>query len=264
MSYILDALKKSEYVRQQGRVPDLATLPVGEPLADPALSGARAPLLVGGALLLAFALAGWWRPWQEPHAAANPVAAAPADDPQPIRSVAPATALPPAASAVAPPAADTPDIGTPREAPTSTATPAVVAQPEPATPAPPLAVMQPLPAAQPKALPSLPQAAALPPPAVAPVAAAPAPATAQTDTALPAPPKRVLAFYELPEVVRARIPPLRVSGFSYAERPDLSLAVINDKVLRQGESAAPGITLERVLSDGVVLGFAGYRFRPQR
>ncbi|MNN29126.1 hypothetical protein D3C81_1427160 [compost metagenome] len=32
----------------------------------------------------------------------------------------------------------------------------------------------------------------------------------------------------------------------------------------RGEDAAPGITLERIASDGVVLNFSGYRFRPQR
>ncbi|MCQ4347456.1 general secretion pathway protein GspB [Pseudomonas stutzeri] len=40
--------------------------------------------------------------------------------------------------------------------------------------------------------------------------------------------------------------------------------MINERVLRQGESPAPGIVLERIASDGVVLSFAGYRFRPPR
>ncbi|MOA29313.1 hypothetical protein D3C78_1503200 [compost metagenome] len=74
----------------------------------------------------------------------------------------------------------------------------------------------------------------------------------------------MLGFYELPPTVRERIPALSISGYSYTEEPSMRLAVINNRVLRQGESAAPGITLERIGSDGVVLNFNGYRFRPQR
>ena len=96
-----------------------------------------------------------------------------------------------------------------------------------------------------------------------PLAATPRP-SAEPASALPAPPSRVLAFYELPPAVRERIPALAISGFSYVEEPGMRMAVINDRVLRQGESAAPGITLERIASDGVVLNFSGYRFRPQR
>lgn len=73
-----------------------------------------------------------------------------------------------------------------------------------------------------------------------------------------------MSFHELPAAVRERLPRLEVAGFSYTEQTDLRLAVINARVLRQGESAAPGVTLERIASDGVVLRFAGYRFRPQR
>lgn len=255
MSYILEALKKSEYARQQGKVPDLATLP---PIDAPGIASPvvrHLPLLAASALLLAVvvAVAGWWRPWQAPP---ESVAAAP---------------LP------ARPAASLETAAVPTPTPTSTDPAPAAAPPAPvALPAPPEAVTahqptppaappeQPRPALQVQALPPAPKAV-LPTRALPPAAPATATATAApASTALPAPPSRVLAFYELPPVVRERIPTLAVSGFSYAEEPDMRLAVINDRVLRQGESAAPGITLERIASDGVVLNFSGYRFRPQR
>lgn len=266
MSYILEALKKSEYARQQGRVPDLATLPAAEAPPDLPFAANRLPLLAGGALLLAVAVTGWWRPWQSPPPeatvapAASPVAAMPA----PVASAAPVAAAP-----VEPPAGTTsaPAVQTLVAAPPPSA-PAAQPQPQPAI----APAAEPLPAPAQVALPVQPAPAprtVLPaqeptPIAARPLPAAPPPAQPAPAAALPAPPNRVLAFYELPPTVRERIPPLSVSGFSYAEQPDLRMAVINDKVLRQGESAAPGITLERIASDGVVLSFSGYRFRPQR
>ncbi len=268
MSYILEALKKSEYARQQGRVPDLATLPATEASPDLPFAADRLPLLAGGALLLAVAVTGWWRPWQSPPPeatvapAASPVAAMPA----PVASAAPVAAAP-----VEPPAGTTsaPAVQTLVAAPPPSA-PAAQPQPQPQPAIAPAA--EPLPAPAQVALPVQPAPAprtVLPaqeptPIAARPLPAAPPPAQPAPAAALPAPPNRVLAFYELPPTVRERIPPLSVSGFSYAEQPDLRMAVINDKVLRQGESAAPGITLERIASDGVVLSFSGYRFRPQR
>ncbi|HEY6611664.1 MAG TPA: general secretion pathway protein GspB [Pseudomonas sp.] len=267
MSYILDALKKSEYARQQGKVPDLATLPVVDALTSAPPAFARLPLLASGALLLAVAVAGWWRPWQAPAApepsslaaaaslSASPVVSAPALASAPASTPTPASASP--GPIAAPP-------GIPVVEPVAVAV--APAQPEPPPLAAPPVARMPPPA--PKAvLPALaPQSSApkaLPSAAQEPLAAMPRPSAAPA-SALPAPPSRVLAFYELPPAVRERIPALAISGFSYVEEPDLRMAVINDRVLRQGESAAPGITLERIASDGVVLSFSGYRFRPQR
>jgi general secretion pathway protein B len=240
MSYILEALKKSEYARQQGRVPDLATLPAAEAPPDLPFAANRLPLLAGGALLLAVAVTGWWRPWQSPPPVEPPAGTTSAPAVQTL-----VAAPPPSAPAAQPQPQPQPAIAPAAEPLPAPAQVALPAQPAPA----PRAV---LPAQEPTPI------------AARPLPAAPLPAQPAPATALPTPPNRVLAFYELPPTVRERIPPLSVSGFSYAEQPDLRMAVINDKVLRQGESAAPGITLERIASDGVVLSFSGYRFRPQR
>lgn len=301
MSYILDALKKSEYARQQGKVPDLASLPVMDAGAGSPSARQRLPLLSAGAVLLAIAAAGWWRPWQAPaeavqsplpslpHAVASipaqpAVAPATAGAPEPVAPARPRTPTPQVSGAEAAPPTTTPAIaaasaaadlaasGAAASAPQVAAPPLSPGNPEsavsdvvPATPAP----SQPAPAVQQASTPKrvLPELAQTPPPAAAPRAptSAPAvPASTPTPPATAAPPKGVLDFYELPPTVRERIPALSISGYSYTAEPNMRLAVINNRVLRQGESAAPGITLERIGSDGVVLNFNGYRFRPQR
>lgn len=240
MSYILEALKKSEYARQQGKVPDLATPPPVDAPGSAASDANQFPLLAASALLVAIAMAvtGWWSPWQTPSKSmtADPMPAQPAAS---LETAVVASTAPPPTPAAALPGAKPPAV--PLE------------QPKPVVQA------QTLPPAPKVVLPARP----LPPAAPATATASP-PASAPTSIALPTPPSRVLDFYELPPVVRERIPALAISGFSYAEEPGMRMAVINDRVLRQGDSAAPGITLERIASDGVVLNFSGYRFRPQR
>lgn len=258
MSYILEALKKSEHARQQGKVPDLATVSMVDAVGGAAPAPGRLPLLASGVLLLAVAVAGWWRPWQVPAAA---VPTSPAATASLNATAVVSTPALPAAALVARPGAEPVAVAPPQIAPPQVAAPAE----EYTRPVSPASGLQ---SAAPKVV--LPALAPRPgEPATLPAAAHEAlavttrPSTAAT-SALPAPPSRVLDFYELPPAVRERIPALAISGFSYAEEPGMRMAVINDRVLRQGESAAPGITLERIASDGVVLSFSGYRFRPQR
>ncbi|MFC0712015.1 general secretion pathway protein GspB [Azorhizophilus paspali] len=52
-------------------------------------------------------------------------------------------------------------------------------------------------------------------------------------------------------------------GFSYADDAHLRMVVINDRILRQGGQADPGVVLERIAGDGVVLNYRDYRFRPR-
>lgn len=279
MSYILDALRKSEYARQQGRVPDLASLPPVDAASGGEMLQQRRSLPLVGIALLAVAVAGWWRPWETPAPAA---VLPPATNAAPVHSPPPSvpaaldmpTSAAPAARATALPAsreplpAPLPAVSTPEPTvrATALAPPAVQVPPPAAPPAPsalPASADRPAATTKiilPEALPRERQAL----PATAP-SASPLPRPADADSApLPTPPKGVLGFHELPPAVRERIPRLALSGFSYSAEPGTRLAVINDRVLQQGDAAAPGITLERIDGDGVVLNFSGYRFRPQR
>ncbi len=287
MSYILEALRKSEQARRHGKVPDLDSVPVmmvGMP-AEAARS--RLPLAAAAfAAVSVIAVLGWWRPWQEeaapttravvpePDAALRAAAQArPGSQFQPASPAPPVIAAQPAVPAsppVLPQAA-------PMPAPVVAAQPEPVpARPSPAAVAP--VVHSPAPAARPVTQPAPPAA---PPPAqpapemqaprvarietrpAIPSAAVTPPAPTATRTA-PEPPRadHIYSVHELPPAVRSGLPVLSVSGYSYADEADRRMAVINDRLVQEGEEAGPGVTLARIGSDGVVLEFQGYRFRP--
>ncbi|SFX60787.1 general secretion pathway protein GspB [Azotobacter vinelandii] len=234
MSYILEALKRSERARRQGEAPLLDSPP---PLLAAPREGAgrRLPAYLPpalGLLTLIGAVLGWWRPWQDEPAlrAAPSAAAAP-------RSPASPLAGPGGAAQASPVVAPAP--------------------PGPAAAVPPLLVV-----AEPLIRPDPPEAPASPAPSPRLAAPAPRPASG-APPAPPAPPERVLGFHELPDELRRSLPPLSLAGFSYADDAHLRMAVINDRILRQGDQAGPGVVLERIAGDGVVLNYRGYRFRPR-
>lgn len=238
MSYILEALKQSEHARQQGKAPALNSLP---PLLAPPreTTGRRPPayLLLALGLALVGAGLGWWRPWQS-AATGTVVQAPPAETPAP-RSAPPAPVAPAPAALAASPAPATERPG-----------PAVASQPPPPSAAP----EAPLIRLDPPTTPDSPAPA---------LAAAPETIHPAAAPALPTPPERVLGFHELPAELRQSLPRLSLSGFSYAEEPQLRMAVINERILHQGDQAAPGIVVERIAGDGVVLNYRGFRFRPR-
>jgi len=72
---------------------------------------------------------------------------------------------------------------------------------------------------------------------------------------------KVAAFAELPVAIQEEIPSLSISAHAYSPTPRERLIGINDRVLREGEHAAPGLLLEQITPDGMVLSYKGYRFR---
>src|SRR4051812_28648241 len=104
MSYILDALRKSDQQRQRGLAPTLLT-------AQAATSGTRSPSLLAYGSLAVVLLAvgvviGWLRPWQEQQAApvpavvAKPAATASRPEPETAQSVNAAPSAPSAQTSV--------------------------------------------------------------------------------------------------------------------------------------------------------------------
>lgn len=283
MSYILDALKKSERERPPGPVPDLFTVQGPEP---PAPRGPRRALIAGSLLvvLAAIALAVWFGgagrrdaealrpsavalPPAPVAPAAAPAPAAPAVSPAPTtvarrgperqsRSAArPVPVSPvPVAPAAAPAVAPAPVVPAPATAIAPAATPAPAAAPAP--PAPPAPASTPQPAAE-----TAPQPA--PAAAIAPSAAAAAPAQPPEPAPAEEPPAdgRVLALAELPAAVRAQLPKLVVSGHIWSEEPSLRLLSIDDRLLHEGGEAAPGVSLQQITPSGAVFVFKGWHFR---
>ncbi|MDZ4161980.1 MAG: general secretion pathway protein GspB [Burkholderiales bacterium] len=267
MSYILDALQRAHAQRQLGEVPGLHTPP---PLPIPPASATQPPqpsapryAWGAGVALLALLAAGlltsahWW-----PLATPGPQAATTA----PVNGQV-ATAPPTATSqttgvpaAVVPAAAATPP--TVPSPPTAPSTPtAGLPKPTVVAPAP---KQEPQPSAQ----------APAPSPAPAPVQAQAAEAengmntTRGSTTAAPATspttPPTVAAWPLLGDLapsLRAEVPPLTITGAVYASNPSQRLLIVNNQVLTEGATVAPGVTLEEIQPQQSVFSTRGQRFR---
>lgn len=213
MSYILDALRKSDQQRQRqrGAVPTLEALPVMAP--PPRRQPSWLSLALGGALLLAGLALGWWRPWEQVGPAVEQA--------EPSTPASPAQALLP------------------------TAAPMSVAAPPAVTPTTP---------------PTLPPAAT--------VANPPAPIQESRPAPLPqAPSPAPVAVHEAPDLeslpasFRQGLPPLVISFLIDAPAPLDRRAMIDNAMLRPGDSFGPDIFLEGISGNGVTLVYRGQRFR---
>lgn len=234
MSYILEALKRSERERGRGAVSPLtADLRIADPDAGRRhrwWPWAGAALAVGVLL----GAAGWWFvPWGSGRGV--PPARAAGSPARTVPHASPAQTAPRAAEAMAAiekartPAPPRPETAVPRR-PARAAVHRVAAHPSPAPP----------PATTPAPRPR--------PPAV-PVRAAPPPA---------APP--VPRLDDLPASFRARLPKLDIEVYVYSPRRALRWVLINLHKYREGEQLPGGEVLEEITSGGLVLRYAGRRF----
>ena len=241
MSYILDALKISEQARDQAAGPLRPSLlpPAGE--AD-AQAGRPWPVYLLIAVLLFNAVAIvvlLWPPSRDARVAtaASPTAAAAEAE---VASAAAAIAGPPPPTAgLRPPAIDS-----------LPQTPASASGPATTTTAPRTPVTSP--AAKDAA------AAERPAPRAAPAESV---ALAPTQPPAPKPAATVeIAADGLPPGAARQLPSLAVAGF-IQDADQNNLVIVNDRLLREGDEAAPGVKLERILADGVIFSFKGYRFK---
>ena len=234
MSYILDALRKSDQQRRRGAAP---TLLAGQAMAEapkqPAFLayGLPAAVLVGAGIVI-----GWLRPWQPEQAApgraelvaAKPLASTPRQPasapsemaPQPRPEQRLQNATPPAQAAPAlvstkpqlPARAKPETDGTPREA--AGAVPRKTAK-------------QPV-------------------------------GTAAADAARV---QTVVSMADLPLSVQQELPAMTISVHVYSGDPGKRLVGINNRMLREDEHVVPGLKLEQITPDGMIFGYKGYSFR---
>lgn len=66
---------------------------------------------------------------------------------------------------------------------------------------------------------------------------------------------------DLPEHIQREIPPLVIGGYLYSATRSDRTVLINNRLLREGDLVAPGLTLESLLAHGMVLDYRGYRYR---
>ena len=281
MSYILDALRRAESdrERQRGQVPGLYDQALTLDGDDARPHRGRRVAVWGGAAIVVAAAAAIGIVWRErAQTAATQIAAAPA----PTAVVQAPTAVPmptPSSSAPEPRVLTSVAAGDAvvrAAAPTTAGVP-----PTPALPA--AAVVQIAPAAPiatpPHRAPALPRTSparqhdaagsrveraphaesAIPRPlpasaasaeaVSAAVAAAAMPASAATPRAGRAPTStepRALTLAELSAAQRAALPPMTIGGAIYSEAAASRFVLVNGQVVREGEAAAPGVTLERI------------------
>jgi len=232
MSYILEALRKSDQQRQLGAAPKFhgASIAASAPETRPAWQYA---VLGVGFALIAFAI-GWLRPWQSDPKPTPAVASAAEPSPKQVSPL-PETPRPLATSSVAAPAAHAPAPATSRQSTVDSNTVAEARPPKPAS-------------RDPK-------------PSVRKSAESGSERPSSEARKGPVPSEKVQAYSELPAAVRQELPPISVSVHAYSLTPKDRLVGINDKLLHEGDTVANNLVLERITPDGMVLNYKGTRFQ---
>ena len=241
MSYILDALDKAERERKRGQPPAQHTSE--RSAAEP---GPRSPWLwvavfavIFNALLAGLLIYSSTRETKEITAASLPP---PVVETQPIAPVAPPPATTPAPSPTPAPA---PELQIHRATPPAAA-PTVL-----------LMTDQEL-QAQARQLEMEMEAAS----AVDPVPAEPDPApSVATPAPADTPLEMIPLLVEMSQQLQQSLPPIRVDVHVHASKVVNRFVMINLRRYREGDEVAPGLTLERITKEGMVLKFRGERFR---
>ena len=239
MSYILEALKKSDQQRQQGAAPGLTSiqLPVEETRQRtfPWLVALAAMVFIAGILI------GWLQPWKaEPPAVRATEASLPRMAPAPLTAQ-----VEPGAAPVRNPGQIQPPQSAPAAPRPSAPLPAVqTAQPRPTPMVAPL-VRNDFPAASVR----IPAAAQRPPEPAAPAKSA---AVAE---------QNVMAKEDLPPAILQELPAMAVSLHAYSAKPGNRLVSINNQLLQEGDALVPGLTLEKITPKDMIFTYKGFRFR---
>jgi general secretion pathway protein B len=76
-----------------------------------------------------------------------------------------------------------------------------------------------------------------------------------------APEQKIIAMTELPLTIQQEIPIMTISGYAYSSIPKERSVGINERLLQEGEYLAPGIRLEQITTDGLVFSYKKYLFR---
>jgi general secretion pathway protein B len=221
LSLILDALRRADAERDRGAVPGLHTQQTAA-TADAAPAGGAPP----------------WR-WLALVVATGLVAALVAwviaSREPPRQDAAGPSPLAPPAVAAASPSAPLPAL----PPPVAAAAPAV----------PPAGAGQSQPVAEPAPWPAAEAGRKAPPLGVAAAGAAPPPAQAAVATR-----------EQLPQDIRAQLPPLAVGGSIYSANPPDRSVIIDGRLLRENDRLGADLTVEQIRPRSAVLRIKGHRF----
>lgn len=73
--------------------------------------------------------------------------------------------------------------------------------------------------------------------------------------------QKAMPLSELPLAIQQEMPDLKIQLHSYSNKSANSIVSINSRMMKEGESLAPGLKLEQITPDGVILSYKGYRFQ---
>ena len=230
MSYILEALKKSDQQRQRGATPTLPTAPLivtAPKQSFPVFYG-----LLAAALLCAGIVIGWLRPWQ----ADQSVHVA---EPGVVKS-----AMPISNQEVSNTLPNLSEINSKLEQklPIQNSTPIARVNPKVNVRKSDIALpVQPVMVAMSEVI--------------------PAPTQKKSVAPVEVSESKTIPLAELPLTIQHELPAMTIQLHSYSSKPINSIVSINSRMMKEGESLAPGLVLEQITPDGVILSFKGYRFQ---
>ena len=72
--------------------------------------------------------------------------------------------------------------------------------------------------------------------------------------------QKIIAMTELPLAIQQEIPKMSISGHAYSTVPKERIVGINDRLLQEGEYLSPGLRLEQITADGLVFSYKKYLF----
>ena len=249
MSYILDALRKSEQQRLQGEAPLLVSTQLSsnvEKQPTYLLYGLLASTLICAGILI-----GWWRPWQQDKTEPVKNSIALAQHEAKLAQITPIPQQPPHELEQ-----------TAQQSIPSTKLASEVVHNERDLPKPKLKPAEPPHQWQnSNKLPKVPEPivdeAATPtmekttPPSLE--------SNGNVDEA--APEQKIIAMTELPLAIQQEIPTMSISGHAYSTVAKERIVGINDHLLQEGEYLSPGLRLEQITADGLVFSYKKYLFR---
>jgi general secretion pathway protein B len=79
---------------------------------------------------------------------------------------------------------------------------------------------------------------------------------------IPSPDKnRLYSLQELPNAIRQKLPDFSFSVFLYTDEPSSRTVRVNGVLMREGQYVTDGLKLEEIIPDGVIFSYMDYRFR---
>lgn len=268
MSYILDALKKSEKERQRGTVPDVLT--PGDAVAVAPGKRRLLPYLILSALILNAGLLVWWLAWNpkkpqmvsqsaassqvrvkasEPMKEATAGTSVSASLPEPAKtenpSARPAEERPALRSAAAlEKQAPKRSLAVPQHQPQTGAQQKRGVERTPSQTVPANETSEPFP--------SVPRQTA--------VNRAPVEPQPVAHDEMPIK-NKLYSLQELPQSLQRNLPDFSISTHLYSGDATSRMVRVNGQTLREGQFLSAGLKLEEITPDGVIFDFQNYRFR---